>query len=158
QGTHLAGLQKHADAMGERFDHIETAATQQGSHLNSLQGAADRFGTHLGDLQRHTDEEAGLVGNFAQRLDEALKRVEAMRADFQTATSAQHILEDNNRRLDERQANDASYLRAQLSFHQRLFSHWLAPKLAATATTSAMASGAPGGLRDPLSLAGATPA
>jgi O-antigen chain-terminating methyltransferase len=104
-GEHLRNLQAQADATGSHLGQLEAhwdAQFKQGNrdvqidhalaHLKDLQGQADRLGVHINNLQGFVDQQTA------------------------KADTVQHSLEQ----LSERQANDAIFVKGELSEQQSL--------------------------------------
>jgi O-antigen chain-terminating methyltransferase len=104
-GEHLRNLQAQADATGGHLGQLEAhwdAQFKQGNrdaqidhalaHLKNLQGQADRLGVHINNLQGFVDQQTA------------------------KADTVQHSLEQ----LSERQANDAIFVKGELSEQQSL--------------------------------------
>ena len=104
-GEHLRNLQAQADATGGHLGQLEAhwdAQFKQGNrdaqidhalaHLKDLQGQADRLGVHINNLQGFVDQQTA------------------------KADTVQHSLEQ----LSERQANDAIFVKGELSEQQSL--------------------------------------
>ncbi len=100
-GEHLRNLQAQADATGSHLGLLE-AQFKQGNrdaqidhalaHLKDLQGQGDRLGVHINNLQGFVDQQTA------------------------EARAVQHSLEQ----LSERQANDAIFVKGELSEQQSL--------------------------------------
>jgi O-antigen chain-terminating methyltransferase len=104
-GEHLRNLQAQTDATGSHLGQLEAhwdAQFKQGNrdvqidhalaHLKDLQGQADRLGVHINNLQGFVDQQTA------------------------KADTVQHSLEQ----LSERQANDAIFVKGELSEQQSL--------------------------------------
>ena len=105
----LTALQEQVDKMDNH--HHERLTTLQ-EQIDKVDSHADRLGDHLKNLQAQSDDQAQRLGDWhAQR----------RRDDAQ-----QDSLQQNSRRLEERQHNDASYFKNQLWFLERLIQPLLA--------------------------------
>lgn len=126
-GQHVRSVHGHLDQLGEHVGRVEGRMDRSADAHDRVHAHADRLGTHLNNLQSHQDRQGERIDAMQRHLEKTTELHERARGELNAATGSQRLLEDASRRLDERQANDASYLRAQLAFHQRLFSQWLAP-------------------------------
>ncbi len=117
---HLNGLQTYADQMGQHLRGLQEQTDTQGRHLQGLQTQSNGQSEHLTALQAHADRQNDHLDTLQSRVDASNDLFTQGREELRQATSRQTLLEDNARRLEERQVTDASYLKGQLSFHQRL--------------------------------------
>ena len=138
---HLRNLQVQVDRQAEHLRDLQEQEERQNTHLRNLQDTATASGEHLRNLQDETDRAA------EQAKDVAPLKVTSARLEAEVEQLANLRLTLG--RLEERQTNDAIYLKAQISQHSTLLQQWLtsggkkkgaAP--APAATTPALPSGA----------------
>ena len=124
-GEHLRNLQAQADATGDHLAKLEahwdrnTQVDLALAHLKDLQGQADRLGVHIKNLQGFVDQQTAEAG------------------------VVQHSLEQ----LSERQANDAAFVKGELSEQQSLLQQVLGTDRHGTSTTGKRAAAHDGGER-----------
>ena len=114
-GEHLRNLQAQADATGSHLGQLE-AQFKQGdrdaqvdhalAHLKDLQGQADRLGVHINNLQGFVDQQTAET--------HALQRSLRQRLDDHAG------LDRKLDEMDERQTNDAIFVKGELSEQQSL--------------------------------------
>jgi O-antigen chain-terminating methyltransferase len=141
---HFSSADSRMDQMGAHINSLQTQNDRQNEHIQSVHGHMDRLGGHLGFVEETATRTGEHLHSLQHRADEAFALCENARAELEKAAANQRLLEDNDRRLDERQVNDAAYLRAQLAFHQRLIETWLTP--APGALSGGPAHSAPGAI------------
>lgn len=127
-GEHLRNLQAQADATGShlakleahwntRFDegNRDAQINHALAHLKDLQGQADRLGVHINNLQgfvdQHTAEARAVQQSLEQRLNDS--------------GDLDQKLDRRLEQLDERQANDAIFVKGELSEQQSLLQQLL---------------------------------
>ncbi len=120
---HLRNLQVQVDRQTEYMQDMR----RQDEHLRNLQAFANATGEHLRNLQDETDRAA------EQAKDVAPMKVTVSRLDAEIQQLPH--LRTTLGRLDERQTNDAIYLKSRVSHHTLLLRQWL--KLAAKKNGSA---------------------
>ena len=114
---HLRNLQVQVDRQGEYMQDVREQDERQNEHLRNLQAFANTTGEHLRNLQDETDRAAEQAKDVAPmrvtvaRLDAEIQQLPHLRATLG--------------RLDERQTNDAIYLKSRVSHHTLLLQQWL---------------------------------
>ena len=137
QHRYIQTVHGHLDRLGEHLGRVEEGGLP-GEQIEGIAAHTDRLGTHLRNLQADSDQQNERVEALQRRVDEAAGLCTRAREELAKALSHHDLLEANARRLEERQINDSSFLRAQLTFQQRLLGEWLAPPTAAAAGPAAL--------------------
>lgn len=138
-GAHVRNLQGLSDSLRERVDDLDGRANRQREHLADFQSRVEGLNGHAAQLRGQVDswhgrltefqEESGRAGahlrNLQGQTDGISGRVEHLqgRLDSTPADELRPVLAELRQtvgRLDERQTADSSYLKAELSLHQRV--------------------------------------
>ncbi|MBA2270153.1 MAG: methyltransferase domain-containing protein [Chthoniobacterales bacterium] len=131
---HLRNLQTQVDRETEYLASVRERLERDAEHLRNLQAQSDRSGEHLRHLQDEAERAADQLKDF-ERIRITLARVEA---EMTHLTDVRSMLS----RLEERQANDAVYLKGQISQHASLLLNAIsAPKGKKRAASPAVSGG-----------------
>ena len=114
---HLRNLQVQVDRQSEFLKDLQEQEDRQNTHLQNLQDTANTSGEHLRNLQDETERAADQAKDVGP-LKVTTARLEA---EIQQLADLRRTLG----RVEERQTNDAIYLKSQISSHSAVLQQWL---------------------------------